>query len=224
MLFKKITRKLFVRLGIEIQKVGNSIAQATLPKFGNSPRNVVIELPRTIINPDRIFLGNEVRLGQGSLLYPITHYPTRWMQHPTKKQPQQKFDPKITIGNRVTATSKLQLAAFDEITIEDDVLFASNVNITEGLHGYENANVPYKYQKIFKVAHIIIKQGCWIGQNAVILPGVTIGELTIVGANSVVTKSIPDRCIAVGAPAQVIKKWDKNVQQWVSVKTVSSPT
>jgi len=144
-LFKKIARKLFVRLGIEIQKVGNSIAQATLPKFGNSPRNIVIELPRTIINPDRIFMGDDVRLGPGSLLYPITHYPTRWMQHPAKKQPQQKFDPKITIGNRVTATSNLQLAAFDKITIEDDVLFASNINITGGLHGYENANIARRH-------------------------------------------------------------------------------
>ena len=64
---------------------------------------------------------------------------------------------------------------------------------------------------------ILIKKGCWIGQNVVIFPGVMIGVLSIIGTNSVVTKSIPDRCIAIGSPAKVIKKWDENAQQWVSV-------
>jgi len=51
----------------------------------------------------------------------------------------------------------------------------------------------------------------------VIFPGVTIGVLSIIGANGVVTKSIPDRCIVIGSPAKVIKKWDEDAQQWVSV-------
>jgi len=48
----------------------------------------------------------------------------------------------------------------------------------------------------------------------VILPGVTIGEYSIIGANSVVTKSIPPRSIAVGAPAKVIKQWDDKSDRW----------
>jgi acetyltransferase-like isoleucine patch superfamily enzyme len=127
----------------------------------------------------------------------------------------QEFDPKIVIGNRVTATGRLTLAAHAQITIEDDVLFAANVNLTDGLHGFEHADEPYKYQPIFRIAPIVIKRGCWIGQNVVIMPGVTIGELSIIGANSVVTQSIPARCIAVGAPARVIKKWDEATGRWV---------
>ncbi|MFN6946982.1 MAG: hypothetical protein ACK4ND_18715, partial [Cytophagaceae bacterium] len=61
---------------------------------------------------------------------------------------------------------------------------------TDGLHGYENANEPFKYQKMFRIEPIHIKQGCWIRQNVVILPGVTVGEFSIIGANSVVNKSI----------------------------------
>jgi acetyltransferase-like isoleucine patch superfamily enzyme len=144
------------------------------------------------------------------------------MQHPEKKEINQRFEPKITIGNRVTSTANLQIAAMEEIVIEDDVLFASNINITDGLHGYENANEPYKYQRMFRIAPIRVKRGCWIGQNVVILPGVTIGEFAIIGANSVVTESIPDRCIAVGTPAEVIKKWDETTQRWVSVAEVDS--
>lgn len=57
----------------------------------------------------------------------------------------------------------------------------------------------------FKVGKVIIKDGAHIGIGAIILPGVTIGTGSIIGAGSVVTKDIPDYCIAVGTPAKVIK-------------------
>lgn len=217
---RRLVRKLVLKLGILIYEVNHKIAYETLPEFGNTPKNLRIDLPRRIVNPERMFLGNDIWLGPGSLLVAITRYPTAPMQHPEKEQSRQKFNPKITIGNRVTSTANLQIAAMREITIKDDVMFASNVNITDGLHGYEHANDPYKYQSMFRIAPILIKRGCWIGQNVVILPGVTIGELAIIGANSVVTKSIPDRCLAAGAPAKVIKKWDETTQSWVSVADV----
>lgn len=220
MILKKIAKKLIIKLGVEIQKVQNSVAQASLPEFGNNPNNLRIELPRRIINPEKIFLGNNVSIGPGSFLIAMTHYPTVSMQHPDKQQSLQRFNSRITIGNRVTSTGGLQVAAQGEITIEDDVMLASNILLNDGLHGYENTNKPYKYQKICRIAPISIRRGCWIGQNVVILPGVTIGELSIIGANSVVTGSVPDRCIAVGNPARVIKRWEESSQRWVSVAAV----
>ncbi len=187
-----------------------------LPKFGNEPTNLTIQQPRTICNPENIFFGDDVWLGRGSLLIAITRYPGSSMAHPLRQQDVQYFTPTISVGSRVTATAGLQIAAMGEVTVEDDVMFASNINITDGLHGYESAHEPYKYQKMFRIAPIRVKRGCWIGQNVVILPGVTIGELSIVGANSVVTKSIPDRCIAAGSPARVIKRWDESSRQWIS--------
>ena len=86
------------------------------------------------------------------------------------------------------------------------------------MHGFETANEPYKYQKMWKIAPVLVKRGCWIGQNVVIMPGVTVGELSIIGANSVVTKSIPARCIAIGAPARVVKTWDEPTQAWIAVE------
>lgn len=216
MFLKKLIRKFVIKLGILTYSVNADIAKATLPKFGNNPKNIVIALPRKIINPENMFLGDNIVLGPYSFLMAETHYPSIAMKHPERHQVTQKFTPRISIGNRVTSTANLQIAAVNEITIEDDVMFASNINITDGLHGYENANEPYKFQKISKIAPVRIKQGCWIGQNVVILPGVTIGEFTIIGANSVVTKNIPDRCIAVGSPAKVIKKWDETTQKWIA--------
>ncbi|GAG51431.1 unnamed protein product, partial [marine sediment metagenome] len=170
-LFQKLTRRLIVKLGVLLYQENHIVALETLPKFGNNPQNFTISLPRRIINPEKIFLGDNVSLGPGSLLYAATHYPTDVMRHPDRSQPLQKFDSKIIIGNNVTATADLQIAAAREVIIEDDVMFASNIHINDSFHGYETADEPYKYQKISKIAPIIIKRGCWIGQNVVIVSG-----------------------------------------------------
>ena len=217
MFLNRLVRIIIKKLGIMIHNMNNEIARATLPQFANTPQNLRIDVPRKILNPTYMFLGDNISLGPGSFLLALTHYPTPSMKHPDKEQPIQKFKPKITIGDRVTSTAGLQIAAMCDITIENDVLFATNIYITDGQHGYKHANEAYKFQKMSGIAPIRIKEGCWIGQNVIILPGVTIGKFSIIGANSIVTKNIPDRCIAVGTPAKVIKKWDTEKKQWVSV-------
>ncbi len=209
-------RKIAILVACHFEKSKAIVAKKLLPKFGNSPRNVNIDLPRNIVNPDRIFLGNDIYLGPNCLLIALSGYPGPTMQHPNRQETNQTFLSKISIGSRVTSTGQLQVAAMGHITIEDDVMFATNVNITDGFHGYTRIDEPYKYQDITRIQPITVKRGCWIGQNVVIFPGVTIGEMSIVGANSVVTKSIPDRCIAVGAPARVIKRWNEKSGQWGS--------
>lgn len=207
-----------LKIALAIHDASASVAKHSLPEFGNNPLDLQIELPRRLINPERIFIGNNVSLGPNSFIYALTHYPTVSMQHPIKQGPTQHFDSKITIGRGVTSTESLQIAAHSTITIEDDVMFASNIHINDGFHGFKNANEPFKYQPIFHISPILIREGCWIGQNAVILPGVTIGEYSIIGANSVVNKSIPPRSIAVGSPARVIKRWDNASNNWISAK------
>lgn len=188
--------------------------EGDLPRFANEPRNLRIELPRRLFEPHCMFIGDDVTIGPGSLLVAQTHYPTDVMRHPAIDQPLQRFTPTITIGNRVTATGALTLAAMQSITIEDDVMFAANVLVADGLHGYQDADTPYKYQRMFRIAPIVIKRGSWIGQNVVVMPGVTIGELAIIGANSVVTCDVPARAIAAGNPARVTKRWDAAMRQW----------
>ena len=90
------------------------------------------------------------------------------------------------------------------IYIEDDVLLGPNVAIYSSTHNFENTEIPIKDQG-YKVAETRLKKGCWIGTNSVILPGVTIGQNSVVGANSVVTKDVPDYTVAAGIPAKIIK-------------------
>ena len=216
-MIKNTLRGLINSILLRLYNKMRAIAEADLPHFANNPINLKIELPRRMYDTHLISIGNDVSIGPGALLVPQTFYPTLVMSHPEMEHDIQKFNPRIVIGNRVTSTGLLTIAAMQEVTIEDDVMFALNVLVSDGMHGFENANEPYKYQKMWKIAPVLIKQGCWIGQNVVIMPGVTVGELSIIGANSVVTKNIPDRSIAIGTPARVIKTWDESNNCWVSV-------
>jgi acetyltransferase-like isoleucine patch superfamily enzyme len=214
-MIKKTVRRWVKSALLRLYYKMEAFAEEDLPRFANNPKNLKIELPRRIYDAHLIHIGDNVSIGPGALLVPQTLYPTSVMSHPEKNHDVQTFDPRIVIGNRVTSTGMLTVTALQEVTIEDDVMFALNVLISDGVHGFENANEPYKYQEMWKITPVVIKRGCWIGQNVVIMPGVTVGEMSIIGANSVVTGSIPDRCIAVGAPARVIKKWDEDTRKWV---------
>jgi acetyltransferase-like isoleucine patch superfamily enzyme len=102
------------------------------------------------------------------------------------------------------------------VTVGNNVIFAQNV-VSSGLnHGYEIIDIPISKQKV-TMATIIVEDDCWIGANAVLTAGVTIGKHSVVAGGAVVTKSIPPYSIAVGNPAKVIKKYDPNKKEWVRV-------
>jgi len=102
------------------------------------------------------------------------------------------------------------------VNIGNDVMFAQNVVVSAMNHGYEDINVPPSKQKDI-IRLITIEDEVWIGANCVITIGVTVGKHSIVGAGSVVTKDIPPYCIAVGNPAKVIKKYNKETAAWEKV-------
>ncbi len=94
------------------------------------------------------------------------------------------------------------------ITIEDDVLIGSGVHFYTNNHKFEDPNVPILeqgYPPATELDSIMIRKGSWIGAGVIILPGVEIGENAVVGAGSVVTKSIPPRVVACGNPIQILR-------------------
>ena len=96
------------------------------------------------------------------------------------------------------------------IIIEDKVLIGSGVHFYVANHKFDNKDVPIFNQGHHPPKPIILHKGCWIGANSIILPGVEIGENTVVGAGSIVTKSVPGFCVVVGAPAKIIRNLNKN--------------
>lgn len=181
----------------------------TLPDFANAPQRLNFELPRRIVNPQQITVGNDCYLGPNSTLCACGPVGRPFAP--------QQLQGKIVLGDRVWGTHGLQIYAAELVEIASDVMIAGNVFICDYQHGYETAEVPYKDQAFHPVKPIRIGAGSWIGQNVVVMPGVEIGRQAIVGANSVVTKSIPSASIAVGVPARVIRRYDADAGRWTAV-------
>ena len=92
------------------------------------------------------------------------------------------------------------------ITIEDEVLMSPGVIIYTTDHDFTDPTRLISAQGDRPALPVHIKKGSWIGVNSVLLPGVTIGLNCVIGAGSIVTKDVPDFCVAVGNPARVVRK------------------
>ncbi len=126
------------------------------------------------------------------------------------------FGKNIFIGNDVIIGSNCTFIDNEKITIGSCVMLAPNVQIYTAYHPILPEERYIKDRKdedpiYFNTCAdpVEIKDGAWIGGGAIILPGVTIGQNSIIGAGSVVTHSIPDNCVAVGNPCKPIKFFDE---------------
>jgi len=108
----------------------------------------------------------------------------------------------IHCGSRVYFNVNCVVLDVMKVTIGSSVLFGPGVHIYTATHP---TDVKTRKSKAFGKA-VTIGNDCWIGGGVIICPGVTIGNGCVIGAGSVVTKDIPDNSMAVGNPAQVIKK------------------
>lgn len=102
------------------------------------------------------------------------------------------------------------------VSIGNHVMMAQNIVISGLNHGFEDINISPSLQKV-QCKEIIICDDVWIGANSVITAGVTLGKHCVIGAGSVVTKSIPEYSVAVGNPAKVIKKYNKGTGIWEKI-------
>ena len=111
------------------------------------------------------------------------------------------FGRHIQIGKNVFINHACTFLDLGGIVIEDDVLIAPKVSIIT-----ENHPVNPKERKILDLKSVTIKRNVWIGANATILPGVTVGENSVVAAGAVVTKDVPANTLVGGIPAKIIKE------------------
>lgn len=158
--------------------------------FDGFGRRSVLALPCRLEGTKQITIGAGVWLG-----------PNSWLQCVSENDD----IPRLQVGNRVHASGALVLSCAREIVVEDDVLFARNVYVSDHIHGYDDPDRPIHEQGIAKQAAVRIEQGAWLGQNVVVCPGVTIGRGSVIGAGSLVNQDVPAHCVAVGAPARVVK-------------------
>lgn len=128
--------------------------------------------------------------------------------------------PCLIIGENVTLTEYDHIGCANYIEIGNNVLFGSKVYVTDHNHGsyqgiMHSSPQEKPVERILECDQsVIIKDNAWLGDNVVVLPGVTIGYGAVIGAGAVVTHDVPDRCIAVGVPARVLKIWDPEGKKW----------
>ena len=114
--------------------------------------------------------------------------------------------PVVRIGDRCLIGRGSGIVGHLAIDIGNDVWTGHHVYITDQNHGYGDVHRPIS-QQIQPERPVSIGDGSWLGTGTVVLPGALIGRHVAVGANSVVTGSLPDYSVAVGAPARVIRQY-----------------
>jgi len=134
-----------------------------------------------------------------------------------------EYQPVIEIGKNVTLGDSVRIAANTRIRIGDDVLMGSKIYIADHNHGTYDDRAPSDPHEsphlrfLSSGDEVTVGNKAWIGESVTILAGASVGEGSIIGANSVVTSSIPSFAIAAGSPARVIKQFDTTTKRWQRV-------
>jgi lipopolysaccharide O-acetyltransferase len=167
-----------------------------------------------------------------------------WMQAVTAYG-EQRFTPQLIIGAGARLSDRVHIACLRRIEIGPGLLTGSGVLISDHTHGvyrgpeqsdpygpeqsdpYPEQSDPYPAQSdpdvppaqrlLHSESEVIIGRNVWLGDGVAVLAGARIGDGAVIGANSVVTGHIPAETIAVGAPARVVRRWDRMQRTWTPV-------
>lgn len=123
---------------------------------------------------------------------------------------------KLRVGTRSRIGPYAHIGAALSLTIGEYVGIASGVLIIDHDHDFRDPREGYYGTGYLLASPIVIKDKAWIGERAIVLKGVTIGEGAIVGAGALVNRDVPAYSIAVGVPAKVVRRFDFELGQWVS--------
>lgn len=121
----------------------------------------------------------------------------------------------LEIGHGCIFGFNNHITAVESVRIGNHVLTANNVYISDNLHAYEDIVTPIILQPVRVKAPVVIGEGSWLGENVAVI-GARIGRNCVIGANAVVTRDIPDYCVAVGIPARIIRHFDPLQRTWIA--------
>lgn len=157
-----------------------------------------------IVRPLRIFGARYCEFGDDAVL-----------QHGATLLVLKQFDhsPLMRIGARTMIGNNAHIVATRRVEFGEGVLTADRLFVSDNHHTFEDPGIPVRDQGLTQLSDVHIGDGSWIGENVCIL-GALIGRHCIVAANSVVTKDIPDLCVAAGAPARIVKRYCERRNGW----------
>ena len=193
-LFSKILRKI-----IWILKIPRNIILSL--RYGISPskhvyfgKNVRIVNPQYVDMGGQVFIDDDVELCVNQTMPGVT--------------------PKLLIGNRVHFGKMNRIGCDNKIVIEDDVLFAPHVHISDRNHGFEDIHIPISRQKVTSKGPVVIGAETWLGFGCQVMSGVKIGRHCVIAAGAVVVKDVPDYSVVGGNPARILKQYNLMTNKW----------
>lgn len=162
-------------------------------------RNVFVHKGLEVHSPIGISLGSNIRIGKDARL--SCYYCEGKLGT-------------ISIGDDCYIGNRFSVIAGAPVIIKQHCLIASDVAIISENHGMDcGGGIKYGQQELTG-SPVCVEKCCWIGEKVVILPGVNIGEWSIIGAGAVVTHNIPSYSIAVGNPAKIIRRYNHSIRDW----------
>lgn len=193
-LFGKVVRKI-----IRIFKIPRNIILSL--RYGISPskhvyfgKNVRIVNPQYVDMGGQVFIDDDVELCVNQTMPGVT--------------------PKLLIGNRVHFGKMNRIGCDNKIVIEDDVLFAPHVHISDRNHGFEDIHTPISRQKVTSKGPVVIGAETWLGFGCQVMSGVKIGRHCVIAAGAIVVKDVPDYSVVGGNPAKILKKYNQITNKW----------
>ena len=127
-------------------------------------------------------------------------------------------EPVISLDDGCTIGSGSTILAINRIHVERKVIFGPSVLLMDHNHAFEDVTVPIADQGTTKGGTIRIGEGCWLGSGAAIVAGdgdLVIGRNSVIGVNTVVTRSVPPYSVVMGNPARIVKHFDAAQGKWV---------
>lgn len=164
---------------------------------------LIVKTGVQINKPRQVYLGKRVCLNR---------YVTIYLNKISDKIPI------VKIGDNVLIGAYSSIGCSNEIIIEDNVMLAPHVHITDRNHSYEDIKTPISKQPAVSPGSVIIGKDTWLGYGVQVMPNVKIGRHCVIAAGSIITKDIPDYSVAVGMPAKVIKRYNKETNKWEKIK------
>lgn len=165
-----------------------------VPRMRSAGRNVVFRRPMLVIGLGGVTVGSDVHVREGARIELI-----RRPDGPA---------PELIIGSNVLIEQQVHIACCQSIRIGSNVAIAARCAIVDVDHPVHDPLAPANLGNAVSggATWVEIGDGAFLGAGVVVLPRTRIGQGAVIGANSVVTKDVPDWCIAAGAPAKVIGK------------------
>lgn len=166
-------------------------------EFKSCGKNCYLAHFQMLKGAQNIQLGNNIIIGKNCILETYTEFQD------------QRFTPSLIIKDNSNVGDDSHITCINKIIIGKNVLMGRKIFITDNAHGASEKKILELHPNMRPLTSkgpVIIEDDVWIGEMVCIMPGVTIGQGSIIGANAVVTKDIPSYCVAGGNPAKVIKQ------------------